>query len=278
MIVAEKYYLQAIILLITAIIAGCSGGDSGGSDLAKEMAARKLGERAKHLERAEQPVEAAKLFNELTEKYDKTKYYAELQKEMEQTGISIKDPLTSHTAIRMYKLQSLIVSYKATTGSYPKGHVISIPKDMWGTTIKYKIMDDPSKEYEFYVLSLGPDKKENTEDDIYVVFSGERSSGTKKKMEDRPVTESTRGRVSYSEEMESARTDPDIRGRAVNIEQLEKIMSQEIPADASSQAPENRKSPATRRRSGSTAKPDRSSGDKEIVVTIEELLEGVEKK
>jgi len=277
------FYLPAVMLFFAAIVTGCSGGGpggggSGGSDLVKEMAARKLGERAKHLERSERPVEAAKLFKELTEKYDKTKYYAELQKEMEEAGISIQDPLTSHTAKRMYKLQSLVVSYKASTGSYPKGHAISVPRDLWGTTVKYKIMDDPSKSYEFYILSLGPDKKEKTEDDIYIIYAGERSGGIKEKMENRPVAESTRGRVSYSEEMETAQTDPEMRGRAVNLEQLERIMAHEKTMAANRWVGENRLSPDELRRSGRPLKSDWSSGDKEIVVTIDELLGGIEKK
>jgi len=260
------------MLFIAAIFTGCSGGGPGGSDLVKEVAAKKLGEKAKHFERSERPVEAAKLFKELTEKYEKTKYYAELQKEMEAAGISIQDPLTSHTAKRMYKLQGLIVSYKASTGSYPKGHAISVPRDLWGTTVTYKIMDDPSKSYEFYVLSFGPDKKEKTEDDIYIIYAGERSGGIKEKMEDRPVTESTRGRVSYTEEMETARIDPDMRGRAVNLEQLEKIMAHEKIAAANRWVGENRMSPDELRRSGRQRKSDRSFGGKEIVVTIDELL------
>ncbi len=273
---AEKFYIPAVVLFFAAILAGCGGGSGG--DLAKEMAARKLGERAKHLERAERPVEAAKLFKELTEKYDKTKYYAELQKEMEETGISVQDPLVSHTAKRMYKLQSLIVSYKASTGGYPKGHAISVPKDMWGTTLNYKIMDDPSKNYEFYVMSFGPDKKEKSEDDIYIIYAGERSDGIKEKKKNLPAAESKRGRVSYSEEMELARTAPDMKGTAVNLEQLEKMMAHEKAAAGSGQVRENSVSHDELRRSDRPPKSDRKSGGKEIVVTIDELLSDIERR
>lgn len=274
---AEKFYIRAVVLFFAAILAGCSGG-SGGGDLAKEMAARKLGERAKHLERAERPVEAAKLFKELTEKYEKTKYYAELQKEMEKTGISVQAPLVSHTAKRMYKLQSLIVSYKASTGGYPKGHAISVPKDLWGTTINYKIMDDPSKNYEFYVLSFGPDKKKNSEDDIYIIYAGERSDGIKEKKKNLPAAESGRGRVSYSEEMELARTAPDMKGTAVNLDELEKMMAHEKAAAGSGRAGDNRLSQDELRRSDRPPKSGRKSGGKEIVVTIDELLSDIERK
>lgn len=273
----KKFYLPALFLSVAAILAGCSGSGSGGGDLAKEMAARKLGERAKHLERTDRLAEAAKLFKELTEKYHKTKYYAELQKKMEETGISIEAPLTSHTAKRMYKLEGLIVSYKASTGHYPKGHAISVPKDLWGTALKYKIMDDPSKAYEFYVLSFGPDKKENTEDDIYIIYTGERSSGIKEKKEKQTAAESTGRSVHYSEEMEAAAADADRRGTAVNLEELEKMMAHEKNDAESRRGGENRLSPDSRRRSDRRDKSG-NSGDREVVVTIDELLSSIKKK
>lgn len=258
-------------MLITFFIAilGCS--ESKNTDLAMEMAARSMGEQARQLEMVERPVEAAKIFGELRKKYEGTKYYAQLEAEMEQFGISIKEPLVSHTSKRMFKLQNLILSYKKSKQSYPRGHVISIPDDMWGNKLSYEISDseDETKSYEFLVFSKGGDGKKNTDDDLYLIYAGNRSANMKAKKSDQKKNEPQTKRVS------SSQVPPEtlgFSGKAVNLERLGKMLKKETPMAGGASGKE-RKVSLEELKKMNKKQPGRSR-EKEVKVTLEELLSG----
>jgi len=243
--------------LVLLVLAACSGS-SQKPDLAQEMAARSLGKRAINLENAGNYLEAAKIFKLINEKYGDTKYYAELGEQMLKRGISIQDPLASHTSIKMFKLQNMILRYKKSKGEYPKGHAILVPLDVWGNPLVYKIADDESKSYEFLVMSKGPDGKEKTNDDMYIIYSGKKSGG---QSDDEKNSAGARsGRVSYSGE------DPlmhGLPGKTVDMEQLRRIAEIEGGRPSSGDEAQQRT-----RKSRGNGKP------KERVVTLDELLKG----
>lgn len=217
------YFLIFLLIPLGVIAGGCSDKKEEGTNLAMEIAARKLGDRASAFESAGRPDEAAKMYAELGQKYGDTKYYAEIKSKLEKKGVSVQASLESKTSKRMFKLQRTIIGYKASKGKYPVGHAINIPKDMWGTTIMYKIGDKNNRKYKIFIQSKGPDKIKDTDDDLYLLYNPKKS-GEAKKREGEGGSESelmTHKRWS-SKQSEDAGASSGGRDKTVSLEELKK--------------------------------------------------------
>ncbi|GMT42642.1 MAG: hypothetical protein IEMM0002_1053 [bacterium] len=260
--------ILSVMFFVMSAAYGCAD-KTGNGGLAEEMAARSLGGRAMRMEAAGRPHESAKILAELRDKYSRTKYFVQLTAELEAIGISLETPLVSHTSNRMFKLQNLVLRYKKSRGYYPAGHVISVPEDMWGHRLVYKIFKDKSKPYEMYIFSKGPDGKERTDDDIYLIHEGAKSQkGEDAENPDEESVVKQPGKVFYA----APPREPGFTGRPVNIEQLEKMLENESAPIAG--APERDVSVSLEEigemNGGGNVRRDKQ----EVTVTLDDLLLG----
>jgi len=192
----------------------CSdGGGSSGGGLPAEMGAKRIGEKAKALSKAHKHLEAAKLYDELVEKYSDTKYFAELKQELFNKGISIEKTLSSITSKRMFKFQNMLIRYKKKHGYYPQSGEIQVPKDAWGLVLMQKVHKDSDRgTYEFLVVSRGPDHKVGSDDDIVLVYTKDFTTGGNKF-----------GDVATDKEKDVARISRKRRKGTVSLSELKKV-------------------------------------------------------
>ncbi len=261
----KKIIIYAIVFAwIAMMVAGCSENKEE-TNLAMEIAAQQLGKRAESLEKAEKHGQADVLYKELKAKYGKTKYYAEISARLEKSGISIQASLSSKTSKEMFRLQNLILEVKRSKGDYPVGHAINIPKDMWGNRLVYKITPQSDK-YEFYVMSLGPDGKDGTDDDHYLIYKGKKP----KKPDEEKAEEVDRRRWASSNASD-AELEEGIKqsGGFMKMDDFKKIAEKV----STSSGRDDRKMSLKELESEAGSKREKRRGGGEKVISLEELLQ-----
>ncbi|MDH5541457.1 MAG: hypothetical protein OEY64_00695 [Nitrospinota bacterium] len=188
--------------LIAISLAGCSSEEKAEkkTSLPEELAARKLYEKAASLEKNGNQEEANAIYLELTEKYSKTKTFENLRNILEQKGVSIEDPLVSKTAKRMFALQNIVVRYKERNGVYPKVSALKTENDMWGSPLVLEIGANKKVDWEFVIISMGPDGRLKTKDDLYLVYAGEKSeTAVMGDLKSKPKRQSIKSGISIDE-------------------------------------------------------------------------------
>ncbi len=217
----------ALFILIGALLfAGCAKEEKT-TGLPAEMAARALAKKAAKLDANGSYHESAKIYKEIVEKYPETKYYAELEKELLNKGISLKTPLVSRTSHIMFKFQKMVLKYKKERGFYPKAHALKVPKDLWGNPLVHYVPDrDDEATYEFLIFSKGPDRRAKTDDDIVLVYTKHTSDSTNKfgdtasKKElgvGRPGSRGSSDSVSLSELKKMTHKEPSVRTKGAKV-------------------------------------------------------------
>ncbi len=264
----RKLIIYAIVIAwVAMMIAGCSEKKEE-TNLAMEIAAKQLGKKAEALEKAGRHSEADEIYKELKTKYGETKYYGEISASLEKSGISIEDSLSSKTSKEMFMLQNLIIEVKRTKGEYPEGHAINIPKDIWGNRLVYKITPESDK-YEFYVMSLGPDQRDGTDDDLYLIHKGEK--GEKPKKPDEKEAEKVDRRRWASGDASDAELEEGIKqsGGFMKMDDFTK-MADKVSA---SSGRDEKKMSLKELESEAGSKREKRRGGGEKVISLEELLQ-----
>lgn len=167
--------LLAMFALFTA--GGCAKEKT--TDLAQEMAARKMVMEVKLLMKEGRDKQASEKLIELEKRFGHTKSYTEAKQSLYTTGLSVESPEIALTGIRLIDLENLILSYKKETGKWPAPGMIAKPLDAWDNEL-YWIVAAPGKSYDLLIISAGPDFKPGTGDELIVVWV-KRESEKKKK-------------------------------------------------------------------------------------------------
>jgi hypothetical protein len=188
-----------------------------------------------------------------------------LKDELFKKGISIEDPNLSKTSQSMFKVQNMVVNFKRRNGLYPKISALKTPPDAWGSPLILTISKDERDTYEFIITSKGPDSTLDTSDDLFLLYEGNRGgSSAATKIVDAVQKKSPRvryGRVEMSDLKggnQSARKDRARKDRALR---------------ASGKASKGEKSSQGAAPTGTKggAKPNKRTGQKEVVISLEDL-------
>lgn len=163
-----KYSYPILLFVLSFLVLSCSNEEEVLAK--KEKEAEKILEKADNLLNMGKELDALKTYDSLAKEFPETNARETAEKKLRKQGLSIGSSLISWTSQRMFKLENTIIAYRDSKGVYPSGHEIKQPKDAWGNQIYYKFYPD-KKEYDFLVLSNGPDGIKKTEDDIIIVHS-----------------------------------------------------------------------------------------------------------
>ena len=173
----KKTIILGLFTFISLSLAGCSSEEGEKkTNLADELMVQKLISKAEVLEERGDQEGANAIYLEISEKYTKTESFKKAKLELEQKGISIEDPLISKTSKRMFNLQNIILRYKERNGIYPKVSALKTENDMWGSPLVLELGANQKVDWEFVIISMGPDGRLKTKDDIYLVYTGEKST------------------------------------------------------------------------------------------------------
>jgi|GEM_PF-3102329 hypothetical protein len=148
-------YIRAIFVLL-AVLVGCN-------EAKKEEAARAIYQNAQKLEKQGLMVEALEEYDRLVE-FKKTETFKIAKARLLDDGISIGKGVESLSIKKMFKVKNRLI--KSGQERHPDGNVI-VPistKDAWGSELRVQYFTGPK--FLFGVLSLGSDKKMNTDDDL----------------------------------------------------------------------------------------------------------------
>lgn len=150
-------YIRVVVLL-SALLIGCNQAKM-------EEKAQAIYHNAKKLEGQGLKVEALKEYDRLVEFKD-TKTFATAKAQLLDEGITIGKGAESWSIKKMFKVKNQVI--QRGQQRHPDGN-ITVPistKDAWGSELRVLYSTGPK--YIFGVLSLGPDKKINTDDDLRV--------------------------------------------------------------------------------------------------------------
>lgn len=173
----KKYFTTALLLMFSIMLFSCS--EKKEDPLKKEIEAKKVLKNADKLWQRGDELKALKVYDSLAEKYPETDAKKIAEEKLLKKGFSIGNSWTSWTSQRMFELENRVVEYREMQGEYPTGHQMKHPKDAWGKQIYFRLFPD-KKQYDFLVISNGPDKLKGTSDDMIVVhtISGDDNGGS----------------------------------------------------------------------------------------------------
>jgi len=179
-------YIRALLLLLV-ILVGCN-------EAKKEEKAQAIYQNAQKLENQGLMVEALEEYDRLVD-FKETKTFKKAKARLLDDGIAIGKGVESLSIKKMFKVKNQLI--KRGQERHPDGNVI-VPisaKDAWGSELRIQYSTGPK--FIFGVLSLGPDKKMHTDDDLRLYHNpGSRGqtpqqAGTASKKKPRQLAESS---------------------------------------------------------------------------------------
>jgi len=248
------------LILIIATLQACQkeeAGKAGGkskTQMVDELAARKLASRAANLELNGNEKEADILYTELAKKYPNTKIFAQLKEEMFVKGISIANPNLSKTSQSMFKVQNMVINYHERKGVYPNIGALKTPPDAWGSQLLLTVSEDERSTYEFIITSKGPDLRLKTDDDLYLLYEGNRVDDSKTKTD-------------------VAKKEPQVvKAGSVEMSKLRGMtQSARRPGGNTGSARKRPSTEAASTRKKGDKKSNKGTGQQEVVISLEDL-------
>ncbi len=174
-----KKYRFPVIAICVLIVIGCSGSEKK-TDIAQELAAKKMVAEVKLLIKQGKSKKAALLALKLEDKYGHTKIFAEAKAQFMRKGVSGKDQNIVLTSTRLIELENALLAFRRETGDWPTPGQIFKPLDAWNNEL-YWIVGEPENSYDMLVVSGGADGSPGTGDEIMVVWTEEDIGGYKDK-------------------------------------------------------------------------------------------------
>ena len=150
-------YYRAIFMLL-ALFIGCTG-------TANEEKAEAIFQQAQSLEKQGRIIEALQEYDRLVD-YKDTKAFETAKAHLVNDGISIGKGIHSWSIKKMFTVKNRMLQKGDL--SHPDGNVV-VPlstRDGWGSYMRVEYSTGPK--FYFSVISLGPDKKLDTNDDLRV--------------------------------------------------------------------------------------------------------------
>ena len=153
------------VLLVVFILGGCENA-------ASEKEAQAIYENALTLQKQQRTVEALKEYDRLKE-FKKTAVFKKAKAELQKAGFSIGSSLESWTIQQMYKVKNKLISQDRIR--HPDGDVVVplMTKDGWENYIR--VQYSTGRKYAFSIISAGPDKKLNTDDDLRLIHEHKKT-------------------------------------------------------------------------------------------------------
>lgn len=168
-----------IFAIFVFIMIGCSESEKK-TDIAQELAAKKMVAEIKLLIKQGKTKKAIKAALALEEKYGHTKIYAAEKSQFLRKGISAQDQTVALTSTRIIELENALLSFRRETGDWPDPGQIYKPLDAWNNEL-YWIVGEPENSYDILVVSAGPDGQHGSGDELMVVWTEEDIGGYKDK-------------------------------------------------------------------------------------------------
>jgi hypothetical protein len=182
----KPIYIRSLLLLLVVLV-GCN-------EAKKEEKAQTIYQNAQKLETQGLMVQALEEYDRLVD-FKETKTFKKANAQLLEDGITIGKGVESLSIKKMFKVKNQLL--QRGQNRHPDGNII-VPistKDAWGTELRVQYSTGPK--YIFGILSLGADKKMNTDDDLRLYHNpssqGQTPSqaGTASKKKPRRLAESS---------------------------------------------------------------------------------------
>ena len=157
----------AILLLMNFSI-GC------GAKTPEEMEAEAtaLYEEGDRLWTIGKEMEAFPFYDKIANEYPETEVAKKLKIEMKAKGLGFGSAGSSWTIVKMYEIENTLVQIFKETGEFPE--TLETGLDAWGQKITFKLFLTSKVDFDFMVISAGPDAKMDTGDDIRLVHAKDK--------------------------------------------------------------------------------------------------------
>ncbi len=117
-------------------------------------------------------MEAFPFYDKIANEYPETEVAKALQIEMKAKGLGFGSAGSSWTIIKLYEIENTLVEIFQETGEFPE--TMETGLDAWGQKITYKVFLTSKVDFDFMVISGGPDAKMDTGDDIRLVHARDK--------------------------------------------------------------------------------------------------------
>lgn len=137
-----------------------------------ESEAEALYEEANQLWTVGKEFEAFPLYDKIANEYPETLVAENLEKELALKNIAFGSAAASWTIKKLYETENTLVEVFRETGHFPEAYDSGL--DAWGQPIKYKVFETGKVDFDFMVVSAGPDGKFETGDDQRLVHARDK--------------------------------------------------------------------------------------------------------